>query len=275
MPLQTRSHSLSPLFCKTQIGQGTHPQGGIQGVPLLINLEIPFKSFPLEYNIQSLVYISLSIFCWLFPISWIYLFIYVSNIVVYVYVAFYNSPWYIVCIPLVLGGMESTILPPRCSFPTLQLLHHIGEICSSCSKFLLVLLFSLTLQGPHKLPLTVLQDQTLYATHREHFSSFPTDVWLFMSRQGRSCDRSHNSCGGCRDRIHHNFPIPHDRELNYRVVVTKFLAPIFIKRGLPSGNHPFLPYDITPPLKVGVVKAQKEASLFYFLCIGTLFLQYF
>ena len=73
MPLQTRSHSLSPLYCKAQIGKGTHPQGEIQGAPLLVNLEIPFKYFPLEYNTQSLVYISLCIFCWLFPIL-LYLF---------------------------------------------------------------------------------------------------------------------------------------------------------------------------------------------------------
>ena len=70
MPLQLRIHSLSPLFCKAQIGQGTHPEGGIQGDPLLVNLVSPFKSSPLEYNTQSLVYISLYIFCLLFSISW-------------------------------------------------------------------------------------------------------------------------------------------------------------------------------------------------------------
>ena len=53
MPFQLRSHSLSPLFCKAQIGQGTHRCGGIQRAHLLVNLERPLNPFLLEYNVPK------------------------------------------------------------------------------------------------------------------------------------------------------------------------------------------------------------------------------
>ena len=73
MPLQAGSHSLSPLFCKAQSRKGIQClQGGIQGALLLVNLGCSFKSFPLEYKNQSLVYISLCISCPLLSIYCVY-----------------------------------------------------------------------------------------------------------------------------------------------------------------------------------------------------------
>lgn len=79
MPLQSRSHSLCLLFFKAQSRKGIHLHGGIQGSLLLVNLGRSFKSFPLEYNDQNFVYISLCISCPLLSIYCVYsLLVYIS-----------------------------------------------------------------------------------------------------------------------------------------------------------------------------------------------------